>query len=69
MDNREFDYKFNSIEERLEDVEQKLDKLIEKMTWWGAVLSTFKFITGIVMLILTLKLGDISQLFHKVYGP
>jgi len=53
----------HTVKTQLEDVKQTVSHLQDKLTWWSATLHTLKLVAGGAIIFLTIKFGDIKNLF------
>lgn len=60
--------KLEILEEKFPAMEEKLNKMESQLDMWGFGITIIKFIVGAVVLIVTLKIGDIPTLFSRLFS-
>lgn len=54
--------------EKTERLSSRLQKVEDRLSTWSTIIKTLKFISGVVILLLTLKVGSIAGLWHKLFS-
>ena len=54
--------------EKTDRLSSRLQKVEDRLSTWSTIIKTLKFISGVVILLLTLKVGSIAGLWHKLFS-
>lgn len=54
--------------EKTDRLSSRLHKVEDRLSTWSTIIKTLKFISGVVILLLTLKVGSIAGLWHKLFS-
>lgn len=54
--------------EKTERLSSRLQKVEDRLSTWSTIIKTLKFISGVVILLLTFKVGSIAGLWHKLFS-
>lgn len=58
-----------AIHKRFERLEERQAKIEKQLSLWNFTINIVKFAAGALVLLLTLKVGDIGGLFTKLFHP